>query len=163
MPGPSEPPPEQSETESPLSESGLLPGDLDTDSEEERATQQLLERAAQRQELEAEELAETVTRAAATLPIQQSPPRPGISRSQSYLGTAFGSLASAFQASRDQTTPGAFPDTPERAERPRGRQPPERPGPPPPPPPEPETATMADPPPTRIPPPKIPAPAKFSG
>ena len=41
-PGPSEPPPEHSETESPLSESGLLPGDLDTDSEEERATQPLL-------------------------------------------------------------------------------------------------------------------------
>ena len=127
MPGPSELPPEQSETKSPLSESGLLQGDLGTDSEEERAKQQLLQRASQCQELEAEELAETVTIAAATVPIQQSPPRPGILRSQSYLGTAFGSLASEFQATRDQTTPGAFPDTPERAERPRGRQPPERP------------------------------------
>ena len=146
-----------------LSESGLHPGDPNTDSEEERARYQLLQRAAQRQELEAVEQAETVTRVATTLPIQQSPSRPEISRSQSYLGIAFGSLASAFQASRHQTTPGAFLDTPERAERPRGWQPPERPGPPPPPPPEPETATMADPPPPRIPPSKIPAPAKFSG
>jgi len=94
-----------------------------------------------------------------------------MSRGQSYLGTAFGSLAAAFPAYRDQTTPGAFtdtperafPDTPERAERPQGRQPPERPGPLPLPSPEPEIATMGDPPPARIPQSKIPAPAKFSG
>ena len=136
----------------------LRPGDLDTDSEDERNTQQLLQQAALRQEQQAAELA-AAAQAAAAQAAQRPAPRPQLSRRQSIVEHVFGIRTPSSLQHREQTPPGAFPGTPER---PRGRTA-ERETPPPPPPPPQNTMSLQDAGPSRKPKIKLPQPAKFSG
>ena len=142
----------------------LQPGDLDTDSEDDRTTEQLIQQAALRQEQQAADLAAaTATAAAAASQAAQRPAtRPQLPRRQSIVEQVFGIRTPSSQQHREQMPPGAFPGTPER---PRGRTV-ERETPPPPPPPPPLQNTMSDQGdtgPSRRPKIKLPQPAKFSG
>jgi len=146
--------------------SHLLPGDLDTDSDEDHnlTAEELIQREAQR----LEERAAARAAAEQTSETEHPPERPTTSwwRAPSILGV-FGSQIPTRAPSREhreQSLPDTFiPDTPERPSRSRsGRPPPERPDPPPPAP-DPPTGTMADPGPARLPPPKAPKPPFLSG
>jgi len=144
----------------------LLPGDLDTDSDEDHnlTAEELIQREARR----LEERAAARAAAQQTSETERLPERPTTSRwrAPSILGV-FGSQTPTRAPSREhreQSLPGTFiPDTPERPSRSRSaREPPERTDPPPPDP-DPPTRTMADPAPARLPPPKPPKPPFFSG
>jgi len=146
--------------------SHLLPGQLYTDSDEDRklTAEELIQRETQGLEKRAG------ARAAAqgTSETERPPERPSTSRWRApSILRVFGSQTPTRAPSRElreQSLPGTFiPDTPERASRPRNsRQPSERPDPPLPAPDLP-TGTMADPGPARLPPPKVPKPPMFSG
>jgi len=144
----------------------ILPGDLDTDSDEDHdlTAEELIQREARW----LEERAAARAAAQQTSETERLPERPttGRWRAPSILGV-FGSQTptrAPARDHRDQPLPGTFiPDTPERPSRSRSaREPPERPDPPPPAP-DPPTGTMADPGPARLPPPKLPKPPMFSG
>jgi len=150
----------------PARTSHLLQGDLDTDSDADHdlTAVELIQRGARR----IEERAAARTAAHQASESEHPPERPSTSRwrAPTILGV-FGSQTPTrvpFRQHREQSLPGTFiPDTPERPSRSRsGRQPPEPPDPPPPDP-DPPTNTMADPGPTRLPPPKLPKPLMFSG
>jgi len=150
----------------PARTSHLLPGDLDTDSDEDQdlTAEELIQREGRR----LEERAAARAAAQQTSNTERPPERPTTSRwrAPSILGV-FGSqtpTTGPSQEPREQQLPGTFiPDTPERPSRSRSaREHPERPDAPPPAP-DPPTGTMADPGPARLPPPKLPKPPMFSG
>jgi len=152
--------------DTPARTSHLLPGDLDTDSDEDHdlTAEELIQREARRLE----------DRAAARAAVQQTseterpPERPttGRWRAPSILGVFRSQTPTRapFREHREQQLPGTYiPDTPERPSRSQStREPPERPDPLPPDP-DPLTGTMADPGPARLLSPKLPKPPMFSG
>ena len=152
MPGPADAP----------GPTALLPGDLDTDSEDELSADQII----QREERRVLEQAATA-RAAAQLvsETERTPARPSTSRwrAPSIVGAFRSRPVSQVPSqtqSREHSIPGTFIDSPDIPRRPRNdTSPPEDPDPPPP---APED-TMADPGPARAPPPKLPDLPKFSG
>ena len=154
--------------------SGTLfqPGDLDTDSEDDCNTEQSIQQAALRQELQAADLvaataadlvpATAAAAAGASQAAQPQATRPQLSRRQSIVEQVFGIRTPSSQQHWEQTPPGTIPGTPER---PRGRTV-ERKTPPPPPPPQPPQNTMSaqgDGGPSRRPKINLPQPVKFSG
>ena len=86
----------------------LQPGDLDTDSEDDRTTEQLIQQAALRQEQQAADLAGARAAAAASQAVQRPATRPQLSRSQSIVEQVFGIRTPSSQQYREQTPPGAF-------------------------------------------------------
>jgi len=158
--------PTPSSADPPARTGHLLPGDLDTDSDEDHnlTAKELIQRETRR--LEERAAARAAPRQ--TSETERPPERPTTSRwrAPSILGV-FRSQTPTRAPSREhteQSLPGTFiPDTPERPSRSRrAREPPERPDPPPPDP-DPVTGTMADPGPATLPPPKLPKPPMFSG
>ena len=138
-PDPSSPAPGPAGSTPHHSDTLLQPGDLDTDSEDDCTTEQLIQQAALRQEQQAADLAAATAAAAASQATQRPATRPQLSRRQSIVEQVFGIRTPSSQQHRDQTPPGAFPGT---AERPRGRTV-DRETPPPPPPPPPPQNTMS--------------------
>ena len=137
-------------------------GDLDTDSEDDGTTEQLLPQAALRQEQQVADLAAPLAAATASQAAQHPATQPQFARRQSIVEQVFGIRTPASQQHREQRPPGAFPGTPER---PRGRTV-ERETPPPPPllpPPENIMSAQGDAGPSKRPKIKLPQPAKFSG
>jgi len=156
------PGPTPASADTPTRTTHLLPGDLDTDSDEDNnlTAEELIQREAWRLEERA------AARAAAQQTSETERPPEHLTtsrwRAPSILGV-FGSqtpTSSASREHREQPLPGTFiPDTPERPSTSRSaREPPERPDLPP----DPPTA-MAAPGPARLPPPKPPKPPFFSG
>ena len=152
--------------DTPARTSHLLPGDLDTDSDDDHnlTAEELIQRNAR----QLEETAAARTAAQQTSETERPPERPSTSMwpAPSILGVFGGQTPTRAPSrqDREQSLPGTFiPDTPERPSISRsGRQPPERPDPPPPDP-EPLTGTIADPGTARLHSPKIPKPSMFSG
>ena len=140
----------------------LQPGDLDTDSEDDRTTEQLIQEAALRQEQQAADLAGATGAPAASQAAQRPATRPQLSRRQSIVEQVFGIITRSSQQHQEQTPAGAFPGTPERF---TGRTV-ERETPPPPPttpPPQNTMSAQGDVGPSSRPKMKLPQPAKFIG